>query len=80
MKTNQFIIFILLSLFNSYILASTGQITLECKEDEEHKAHIIAINYDLGTALYLSPNRLITNTFPSSTLNSFKADKDVVLL
>ena len=77
MKLHRLITFIVLISFTSSAYAFSGHLTLECKEKEDHNVHTIAINYDLGMALYLSPNKYLTNIYPSTSVNSFHADKDV---
>lgn len=77
MKLRRISIFIILLFFAGSTYAFSGHLTLECKEKEDHNAHTITINYDLGMALYISPNKYLTDIYPSTSINSFQADKDV---
>lgn len=40
-------------------------------------AYQISINYDLGMAVYLSPNKMLSTIYPGESFDSFFAHKDI---
>lgn len=62
--------------------ASIKGVHLLCKpvkndRGEVYNPETISINYELGTAVYLSPNKRLSNIYPGTSLDSFQAYKDV---
>ena len=76
----------LICLFSIYTHATYAApingVYLLCKPVKNERGEVynpetISINYELGTAIYLSPNKMLSNIYPGTSLDSFHAYKDV---
>ena len=71
----------LLMLLSSAANAQINGVTLLCKSiekgDENNNPYTLSINYDLGMATYMSPNKSLSTIFPSTSPLSFHAHTDI---